>query len=321
MLFFLHGEDTYRSRQKLKQLKDKFLKEVDPSGLNLVILDGLKLTPAEFREAVSVSSFLAKKRMVVVENLVFKAKSKKTHEGIIEYLNSKEFPKDTIVVFIEDSKPPRGKLGENLLYQKLRNIKYAQEFKLLTGAQLNKWIAAEVTQGGGKIEKQALEALAAGLGHDLWAVAQEIDKLIAFVGKRKIEEKDLEESAKLKLDDNIFHFTDALANKKKSLALKLIKDQLFQGANALYLLKMITRQYRILIMTADLLERKMTSRQIATRLSLHPYVIEKSLSQVRKYSLKELKEIYKKLLEIDYKIKTSQATPEVLFDLFISEVC
>ena len=321
MLFFLHGEDSYRSRQKLKQLKNKFLKDVDPSGLNLVILDGLKLTPTEFREAVSVSSFLAKKRMVIVENLVFKAKSKKAHEGIVEYLNSKEFPKDTIVIFIEDGKAPRGKLSENLLYQKLRNEKYAQEFKLLSGSQLSKWIAAEVTTRGGKIESQAVEALAAGLGPELWAVSHEIDKLIAFVGNKKIEEKDIEESAKLKIDDNIFHFTDALAGKRKAQGLQLIRDQFNQGANALYLLKMITRQYRILIMIADLLERKMTSRQIATRLSLHPYVIEKSLSQVRKYSLKELKEIYKKLLEIDYKIKTSQATPEVLFDLFISEVC
>ncbi|MBI3627096.1 hypothetical protein HY224_03555 [Candidatus Uhrbacteria bacterium] len=42
MIFFLHGADTYRSRQKLKEIKDKFRKDVDPSGLNITVLDGAK---------------------------------------------------------------------------------------------------------------------------------------------------------------------------------------------------------------------------------------------------------------------------------------
>ena len=40
MIIFLFGADTFRSRQKLKEIKDKFLREVDSSGMNMQTLDG-----------------------------------------------------------------------------------------------------------------------------------------------------------------------------------------------------------------------------------------------------------------------------------------
>ena len=42
MIIFLYGADTFRSREKLKSLKDRFIREVDRSGLNLIELDGEK---------------------------------------------------------------------------------------------------------------------------------------------------------------------------------------------------------------------------------------------------------------------------------------
>ena len=44
MIIFLYGPDSFRAREKMKQLKQKFIREVDKSGLNLIEMDGDKMT-------------------------------------------------------------------------------------------------------------------------------------------------------------------------------------------------------------------------------------------------------------------------------------
>lgn len=319
MLFFLYGPDTFRSRQKLKELKEKFLREVDSSGLNLVTLEGKSLTLAKFQEAVSVSSFLARKRMVVVENVIKEHKGKKIHREITDYLNDKKFPAETIVIFWEeaeaDKKPPKS----NPLWEKLRHEKYAQEFRLLKGASLEKWARDKAKELGAKLTSPALNLLIAAAGENLWQLNNELEKLSAYAGKGEIKEEHVKELVKGRIDDNIFHLVDALVNKDKKEAMRLINDQIGEGVNELYLLTMIARQFRILLQVREMLDKG--GQRETGKLKLHPFVLSKAMQQARKYKLADLKKIYGKLLEIDRGIKTSKAKPILLFDLLVAEVC
>lgn len=58
MIIFLYGEDTFRSRQKLKELKDKFIREVDPTGNGIVSLAGESLMIEGLSEAIGARSLL-----------------------------------------------------------------------------------------------------------------------------------------------------------------------------------------------------------------------------------------------------------------------
>ena len=42
MVIYIYGEDTFRSRNYLKQQVERFKKERDPQGMNVVVLDGQK---------------------------------------------------------------------------------------------------------------------------------------------------------------------------------------------------------------------------------------------------------------------------------------
>ena len=55
MIIFLYGPDTFRSRRKLKEIKDKFIDQVDKSALNVEALDGTKLEMADFEKAYSIT--------------------------------------------------------------------------------------------------------------------------------------------------------------------------------------------------------------------------------------------------------------------------
>jgi len=52
---------------------------------------------------------------------------------------------------------------------------------------------------------------------------------------------------------------------------------------------------------------------------MHPFVAKKGMAQANNFSMDNLKDIYKKLLDIDRIIKTSRTRTEVLFDLLVMD--
>ncbi len=326
MIFFLYGQDTYRSRQKSRELKEKFVREVDPSGANLVVLDGAMMKPEDFRNAVSAMSMFVKKRMVVVERLLESGK-KPVQEAVAEYIGHKDFPEDHIVVFWEGdisqkqkNKKTKKRSKKKSSYAKatadaattslldvLRRQKYVQEFALLAPAEVEQWIVAEVTKRGGKIDAGAVRLLASAVGSDHWRLVNERGKLA--LGNASITEKIVRESVVEKAESAIFAFTDALGMRRRDEALRLLMHERNSGIEPLHLLAMMIRQFRILIRLS----------QNDTE-GIHPYVVSKTQSQARNFSFDELKNIYSRLLEIDVALKTSRMDPDVLLTLFVTEV-
>lgn len=325
MIIFLHGPDTYRSRQQLKFYKEGFVKKYDPSGLNVVTLDGGKLSFEEFRQACGSVGFLSKKRLVIVENLIKGNKDKKIQPDIVDYLD-KELTKDTVLIFWEEEEEGDWKKKKKKARQPhpllARLDKEKEEFfGLLRAEELNRWIRNEVKQRGGKIDSAAVLELASMVGADLWAMISEIDKLISYKNKKPIMADDVRQVVKTKFDENIFHLTDALAEKNAPLSFQLISDQIQSGSHELYILAMLIRQFRILLQVKEIISQEPNYYTVASRLGLHPFVAQKAILAGRKFSLEELKKIYGLLLNIDIKIKTSQDDPRVLFDLLVMKVC
>ncbi|MBU1148721.1 hypothetical protein KKI23_01385, partial [Patescibacteria group bacterium] len=84
MVIYLHGDDSYRSLQRLKTLKEGFIKKFDKSSLNVVILDKDKLEFADWQKAVAASGFLAQKRLIVIKNLITNKKNKEVCQEIAD---------------------------------------------------------------------------------------------------------------------------------------------------------------------------------------------------------------------------------------------
>lgn len=323
MIIFLYGEDTYRSSQKLKEIKDKFLKEVDESGMNITTLEGAGLKFEEFNQQIKASPFLARKRMIIVKNLISDNKSKDIQKEIVDLLNQGKEKSDNenILVFWESTDHSKSK-SKNALWDRLVKEKFAQEFKALSPAQLNSWIKQELESDGGKIEPSAIPVLAATVGNDLWQMKNEITKLVNFRKDEIIRLDDIESMVKAKYDDDIFKLVDALGNKNKKQALKLISDQLNLGSDEIYLLSMLIRQFRIILLIKSLQNThgNITKEQIAKELKLHPFVAQKALYQSKNFEINKLKQIYNYLLRIDREIKTSNIKPKLQFDILIAKI-
>ena len=314
MIIFLYGPDTYRSKKKIEELK----KKRNFSDSNIVILEGEELSPEELHRVFLTPDLLSSKRLVIVKNVIKKTKKEKVLKEILAIVDKLSKNKRIEIIFWEeDLSALRGKRKEifDLLVEKSENY----YFPLLSFKETYRWLKEEIEKRGGKIEDKAIKKLIFYRGNNLWELSNEIDKLIAYSEKKLIKEKDIEDLVEVKLDENIFHLVDALAEGHREKSLKLLNFQLKRRQSWPLILSALTNHFRGLIITQEMLrtEGYVNIQFLADELKVYPFVAKKFLIQARKYSFDELKKIYQALLKIDFRLKTEKVNPELLFDLFV----
>lgn len=338
MILFLYGQDSFRSRRKLNEVKEKFLREVDPSGNSLNMVDGETATIGKINESAGAGTLFARKRMVVIENL-FSNKSQNIFEAVYEYFKNKKSD-DNIVIFWDNLvKLKKGKVKEEAikldssgrekklsggalkLFNFLAKQKFAQQFSSLSNTEASLWIKKEVEARDGKISSQAAQLLSAFAGGDLWQADNEIGKLLNYIKTGEIiEPADIELLAKGKFDENIFALTDAISNKNAAAAVKLLEEQKEAGLADSYLLAMIIRQIKILLQIRQALDSGDSPRKIMSALKLHPFVAQKGMGQARRFTLPALKNILNELVKIDFNMKSGRADAKTGLSLMIARM-
>ena len=324
MLFFLYGDDDYRSNEKLNQIKEKFIKNIDESGYNIVILDE-DITVEKFTKEFSQTGFLARKKLVIIKNLLKQNISQELSNIILDYLNKiKDEKNENIIVFWESDLPHSKKSplsGVKLeIYKKLNSFKYNQEFKKLSNFKVIQWVQSRFKKNNKVIDQKLANIMLALIGNDLWLLDNEITKICNYNKEERINKKSIDKLVSASLSDDIFLFSERLANQDKLEAVKLLNEQIKSGVSPIYLLTMIIRQFRILLQIRSALDEKVSVNNLSNYLSLHPFVIKKNMASVELYSFEELKTIYRKLLRLEKKIKSSRLKPSTLLNLFILDL-
>jgi len=116
----------------------------------------------------------------------------------------------------------------------------------------------------------------------------------------------------------MFDMVDALAEGRAKTALALLYRLLEQQEDPFSILGMVNRQFRLLLMAKDHLDRGGSPKEIGTALSVHPFVGEKLAKQSRGFNSAQLERIYRALQDYDVKIKTGQMEARLALDLLFA---
>ena len=119
MIIFLYGKDTYRSRQQLKKMVDKFKVDRDPQGFNVVELDCDKETGANIMQQLLTAPFLAEKKMIVLKNLLSASEHKDFLSELMTRIDGKRLPEENIILFWEGNDTFKTKNAKTL-FEKLK---------------------------------------------------------------------------------------------------------------------------------------------------------------------------------------------------------
>lgn len=339
MIIFLYGPDDFRAKQKINELREKFIKDVDPTGSSVVSIDGVKTTIDELSNVYRPASLFSKRRFITLSNIM-NNKQALNLEELGEFLQAEKNNENILVIyepnFVEkkiagknlimkpgaDNKTvPLNKI-EKRLFDYLVKSQFVQFFDVLSGKEITKFLETRAKTNGVRISSVTVQLLLGLIGTDLWSLSQEVDKLSAYAlastkDEAVITDQMVKEMVNQSLIDGIFSLTDALGNRQAGLAVKLFNDQIISGAHPHYLLTMMLWQFKTLASVRQGLDSGRTSKELAKSLGLHPYVLEKSINQVRKFNLVSLENAINRLVDLDYKSKTGQGKLEELLPVVL----
>jgi DNA polymerase-3 subunit delta len=324
VIYVFHGDDELAITEAIGALKARL---GDPSivDMNLTTLDGRNFSIEEFETASKSMPFVANRRLIVVNHPLAYMSHESNRSRLLTLLE--QIPEQNAVILVEN----RPLLSEREIRQ--RKTHWLQEwgntmgakvfikdFMVLRGSQLSGWIIARARQAGGQFDPSAAGLLASLVGDDLRLADQEITKLLTYVNyERPVEKKDVNKLTPLVEERNIFELVDALGNRDRKTAIGVF-HQLLVDQDQMRIFSMIVRQFRLLLLTREIMDHNGMEADIARRLKLHPYVARKISAQARRFSQNQLDTIYRLLLEIDSETKTGVMSVDINVDLLIAEI-
>ncbi|HEY0756163.1 MAG TPA: DNA polymerase III subunit delta [Ktedonobacteraceae bacterium] len=339
MFYLLHGNDEFTCREHLKELRRQ-----GDFAYNQDRYTGGEVSLATITATCNTFPFLSEQRLVILDGLPkkrrgedaslsnsvaesaetgSKARKKKGgksgsetrasfEKGLAEAIPTLA-PSTVLIVLIDEELS-----ASSPLLKAAEAHGKALQATLPKGAALESWIKRRAQSCDVKISGEAVTMLADFIGNQLRLLANELEKLATYVGAGKtIEASHVRLLSTQVQEARIFDLTDALAGRNRALALNLLHDLLSDGLHPLAILPTITSQVRNLLLVKELATSGLRAQQIASALGSPPFLVEKALRNIGKFSTKQLDHTYHQLLETDAALKRSRLTPEMALDLLI----
>lgn len=307
MLIFLYGKDAYRVINNSQTIIASYCNK-HKSGLDFHEFDfNDKAQIDQLENAVKSLSFFDEVKLICIKGIFSDSHAcGKLLFLINDY--SLAVNKDIVLMFVE--RTDQGELDKKcpaLLKILLKSARPIKNSEPLSGAQLKKWINAEIVSRGCTIEPRAVDMLIMRVGNESWALINEISKLCSYKMDDKIMIADIALLVVDKVSLNIFDLIDAISSQSKIRSFQLLYRDLENARDPYYILTMIVYQFRNLIIIKDLADRGFAQKDIAKKAGIHPFVVSKAMKSLSGYSADQVREIYAKLLEIDINAKQGKS--------------
>jgi len=335
MIELIYGEDTPAVEDATAKLVENAGPE-DLRDVNCVTLQAERLTPDAVSAAAFTVPFMADSRVVVVKGLLSTFERRRpgrggasggtggraggggrdplgAWSGFIEQLPS--LPPTTHLAFADD-----GLSGNNPMLRKLKPLAEIREFALPRDRDMPGWIANRAQTIGVAIERNACSTLADAVGRQPMLIDSELRKLSLYCDGRRIGVEDVQTMVAYVREANIFQAVDAVIDGRTAIALRLVGRIMDDGGSASYVMAMLTRQTRLLLLASDLLARRQPQEEIGRRIRVYGWALNKTVQQARRTSPDRLRYMHGQLVETDLLLKTKPIDERLALEMLVADL-
>lgn len=291
-VYLIYGEENYLK----KQYRDR-LREAITAGdtMNYGYFEGKGIDVNSLIEMSQTLPFFADYRLIVVENSGF---FKSASEKLTEYID--KIPDSTIIVFVESEVDRRGKL-----YKRVKENGHDCEMTVQPPAVLEKWIAGILGREGKKAAKETIDYFLSIAGNDMTNIYGELEKLICYcMDKEAVEIDDIKAITTEQVSAKIFDMIDALGYKNRKRTLEIYYDLINTKEPPMRILFMLTRQFNIMLQVKELKEQGMGQKDIASKLSMQPFIVGKAMKQTGNFKDNTLRAAIQEAVDMEKDIKS-----------------
>jgi DNA polymerase-3 subunit delta len=281
----------------------------------------------DLNNAVNAMPFLAKQRLVILNNPSARYTAPETRKKFFEFLE--KVPPTTRLVIVEpvELKHKKTKDEQEKEDNKHWLVKWVRKagpglerFAMPAQWQMTEWIMQQAKEQGGQMESPAAARLAEMTGPDTRQAAQEIAKLLTYVNwSRPVNKDDVQAVSIVTAEADIFKMVDAVAVGNGHLASRLLRN-LLDNEDAFALWPMVIRQFRLVLLARELIEGHGSPRDLAEAQHVPDFAAQKAFEQARRYSMPALEKIYHRLVEIDEAAKTGRMPLATAMEMLVAEL-
>lgn len=302
-VYLFCGSEKYLMEEAMKKI-ESFV--VDPAAkyFNYNTFQGSETSVEAVIDAAQTMPMMARRRLVVVKD-ADKLSSAET-EKLGRYIKD-PCPSTCLVLTAEKVDLRKG------LFQALKDC--TAKFDPVYENQLPQWIKRKAESKSKEITLDACHYLIGVVGSNLLRLENELEKAILYAGDiKEISLKDIEAVSAGSRLKSIFELTDAVGNKDKVKVVNVLGELLGNGENGVYILFMVARQLRLIWKVKTLMDAKLEPAAIGRELKIPPFLQKGIMEQARRFSGKELREIFPRLLEADASLKSGKLTDKLVLE-------
>ena len=301
-VYFFFGEEAYWI-DVLTHLAAKHVVNSAAKDFNFDILLGEESDGNGVVDLASSYPMMSDRRLVILKNVQKLSSSDKNR--IQTYV---EAPLESTTLVMTAGKIDRRQRFYAALVKHSRWV----ESKPLYENQAQEWVQRSVRERGVTITSGAAAFLVSQVGTSLWALHNEIDKVLTFSwGKKNIGEEDVASIAGFSRKYNSWEMTDAVGSKNLKEALSILEHLLEKGQSPVGLIMELSRRVFLLMRLRSMIERRVSPDDIQKALRLRPYFFRLYKEQARRYSMQDLRQAAELLMKTDVSIKTGYMPDEL----------
>lgn len=325
MIYLFHGDDDFTIEETLSSIKNG-IGIADLRDVNITEVEGESISIDELLALANTVPFLADKRLVIIKGLLSRFErskrraqsSKQSPElGPWDQLgeNLSSLPETTEIVFVETAISK-----SNPLFKIIDEVGSSKYFGRPNSGQITRWISQRAQKSGIIIEPKAIWALAEATGNNLRLIVSELEKLAVYCTGEPIRPEHVAQLVSNRDNTSIFATVDSILEGRSEAAILAVHNLMQQGTSTSYLMGMLTRQVRLLILAKELKNKGMPQIEIGKKLKLSGYPLRKTLDQEKKFTADRLSKTLHTLMKADLQIKSTGSDDGLIIDLLVAKL-
>ncbi len=335
--YVLVGDEVFLYERCRRAVLDALV----PADMRDFCLSELDLAETSIFEALDraqTPSLMAPFQVLFIRNLkqLYTRGAKKEEFAALDAYFKSPNPQ-ALLIFVADhlripSDPRRMDMQDKDRYERIRETLGdwcgIVELARVDEADALKWIAAEARRREVTIEADAARELADSLGADMMLIAQEVEKLVLFVGPKKLVTLgDVETMVLAAKQRSLYELTDAISAKDRARALSLLHGLLNASDGgedaAIGHLYMLARTFRqmLVILEKNVRDSRAIWQALWQGFRMPPFAAEDVIRQARRYkSRRELTRALRLIARADLELRSQPPDKRLVLERLVLEL-
>lgn len=315
-IYVFYGEEKYLQQEYLRKIK-KIFGELS-LGINYILLDENNIDT--LISDIETPAFGYEKKLIIIRdsNLFKKDCKSPMKEKFKKYVseNMDIINEAVVIVFIEET------VHKMDLYKTVEKNAVIIETKELKPIEIKNRLKRICAMYKVQISDQNLNYLIETAGTSMQDLINEIRKLIEYAGENgEIQKEDIDKLTIKEIQAIIFDLTDYLGTKNTEKALEVLNNLIYNKEPLQKIIITLYNHFRKIYLTKLALKER---RDLVEVLSLKPnqvFLTTKYRKQAEYFKEKEILQILKELIDLDYKSKSGQIDLDIGLKIVLCKNC